>query len=120
MLRDVEVLQTEAEDRASVIGRCWIEKLEIEARSPLETGSASADPLIELRRLIADEVAGSDAFKAAAIEVAEELRGQLPAECRHILGEDEPAFERVVADLLDEGADNVIARLQANPVVEAS
>jgi DNA repair exonuclease SbcCD nuclease subunit len=120
MLRDVEVLQTEAEDRGSVVGRCWIEKLEIQARPPSETESASADPLIELRRLITDEVAGSDAFKTAAIEAAEELRGQLPPECRHILGGDEAAFEHVVADLLDDGADNVIARLQANPVVEAS
>jgi DNA repair exonuclease SbcCD nuclease subunit len=120
MRRDIEVLQTEAEDRASVVGRCWVEKLEVQARPPSDTQSASGDPLIELRRLITDDVAGSDAFKAAATEAAEELRGQLPAECRHILGEDEAAFESVVANLLDEGADNVVARLQANLDVEAT
>jgi DNA repair exonuclease SbcCD nuclease subunit len=120
MRRDIEVLQTEAEDRASVVGRCWVEKLEVQARVPTEAGFVTGDPLVELRRLITDEVAGSDAFKATVMEAAEELRGQLPPECRHILGEDEAAFESIVADLLDEGADNVVARLQANSDVEAA
>ncbi|MGB3643540.1 MAG: DNA repair exonuclease [Mesorhizobium sp.] len=120
MRRDIELLETEAEDRASVIGSCWIEKLEVQARPPSETESASGDPLVELRRLITEEVSGSDAFQAAALELAEELRGQLPPECRHILGEDESAFERVVADLLEEGSDNVVARLHADPDVEAA
>jgi DNA repair exonuclease SbcCD nuclease subunit len=120
MRRDIEVLQTEAEDRASVVGRCWVEKLEVQARVPTEAGFVTGDPLVELRRLITDEVAGSDAFKATVMEAAEELRGQLPPECRHILGEDEAAFESIVADLLDEGAGNVVARLQANSDVEAA
>lgn len=120
MRRDIEILQTESEDRASVIGKCWVEKVEIQARPPSESESASGDPLIELRRLITDEVAGSDSFKTAAIEAAEELRGQLPPECRHMLGEDEATFERAVAGLLDEGADNVIARLHANSDEEAA
>jgi DNA repair exonuclease SbcCD nuclease subunit len=119
MRRDIEVLQAEAEDRAFVVGRCWVEKLEIQARPPSEADSASGGPLIELRRVIGDEVAGSDAFKTAAVEAAEELRAQLPPECRHILGEDESAFERIVTDLLDESADNVVARLQGNPDAEA-
>ena len=75
--------------------------------------AASGDPLLELRRLITDEVADSDAFRNSAFEAAEELRGQLPPECRHILGEDEAAFAVIMANLLDEGADNVVARLQA-------
>ncbi|UUP17094.1 metallophosphoesterase family protein [Nitratireductor thuwali] len=113
MRRDVDLLKTEADDRASVAGRCWVEKLEVQSQPPSGTQSASGDPLIELRCLISAEVAGSDAFKAAALEAAEELRGQLPAECRHILGEDEAELDLIVANLLVEGADNVVARLHA-------
>jgi exonuclease SbcD len=120
MRRDVDLLKAEADERASMVGRCWVEKLEIQCQPPSVVQIDARDPLTELRRLIADEVAGSDAFKAAAFEVAEELRGQLPPECRHILGEEETAFDLVVADLLDEGADNVVARLHADSDAEAA
>lgn len=120
MRRDIDLLKAEADYRASMVGRCWVEKLEVQCQPPSTVQADAGDPLTELRRLISDEVAGSDAFKAAAFEVAEELRGQLPPECRHILGEDETAFGRVVADLLDEGADNVVARLHPDPNVEAA
>lgn len=114
MRRDFDLLKAEADDRASVVGRCWVEKLEIQSQSPSATKSTSGDPLIDLRRLIIDEVASSDAFKAAALEAAEELRGQLPAECRHSLGESEAELDSIVADLLAEGADDVVARLHAD------
>ena len=118
MRRDLDLLKTEADDRASLIGGCWVEKLEIHSRLPLAERSPSADPLIELRGLIADEVAVSEAFKAVAREFADELRGQLPPECRHMLGREENEYDRAVASLLDEGADNVLARLQADADVE--
>ncbi|TIW61830.1 MAG: DNA repair exonuclease [Mesorhizobium sp.] len=120
MRRDVDLLKAEADDRASMVGRCWVEKLEVQCQPPSAAQVDSRDPLTELRRLMADEVACSDAFKAAAFEVAEELRGQLPPECRHILGEDETAFDLVVVDLLDEGANDIVARLHADSEVEAA
>lgn len=119
MQRDIELLEAEAGQWASVTGHCWVEKLEVQARPPSTVRSSAGDPLIQLRRLITDEVAGSQAFKAAALEIAEELRAQLPAECRHILGEDESTFNHVISKLLDEGADNVVARLQSEVRAEA-
>lgn len=120
MQRDFDLLRAEADDRASTVGHCWVEKLEVQCQPPSASQFDSRDPLTELRRLISNEVAGSDAFKATAFEIAEELRGQLPPECRDILGEDEAAFDIVVADLLNEGADNVVARLHADSDVEAA
>jgi len=43
------------------------------------------------------------------------LTAQLPPECRVFLGSDENAFRESVAALVTEGADDVIARLHADP-----
>ncbi|MCT8992211.1 DNA repair exonuclease [Chelativorans sp. SCAU2101] len=114
MLRDIDLLKAEADERASLVGRCWVEKLDVQSRSPTDTNCASGDPLLELRRLISEEVAGSEAFKTAALEAAEELRGHLPAECRDVLGQDETELRAIVEELVAEGADHVIARLHAD------
>lgn len=113
MRRDLDLLKTEADARAAHIGACWIEKLEVStAAPPLGAGSA-ADPLRELHRLIEDEILGSDAFQADLVAIAEEVRVQLPAECRDAFGADEAAFKAVLARLAHEGAEDVLARLHA-------
>jgi len=45
--------------------------------------------------------------------MAEEIRAQLPQECRDVLGADEDAFREHVARLARDGAETVVARLQA-------
>lgn len=111
--RDLDLLKTEADDRASVIGSCWVEKLEVDCRAPGAIVGASADPLTELRRLIDEEVIGSDAYQAEIAGIAEELRTQLPQECRGLLGSDEEAFKSTIAALARDGSEDVLARLHA-------
>ncbi|PZO74398.1 MAG: DNA repair exonuclease [Mesorhizobium amorphae] len=119
MRRDGDLLRTEAEDRAAGVGKGWIDKVEV-ACVPLEAGSIShpaGDPLFELRRLLTEEVALSPELEAQALAMADELRAQLPPECRHILGRDEAEHRSVIADLLSEGAEDVLARLGAAPAI---
>ena len=111
--RDLDLLKTEADDRASTVGRCWVEKVEVDCAAPGMPASSAGDPVAELRRLIDADVVQSDAYQAEAARIADELRSQLPLECRSILGSDDESFEAAVAELVREGADDVLARLHA-------
>ncbi len=110
--RDLDLLKAEIDARASLVGACWVEKIEADCRPPGEAG-ASGDPLGELRRLIQDEVLGSDAFRAELAGVVDELRTQLPPECRDSLGADEVSAQAGLGRFAREGAEDVLARLQA-------
>lgn len=112
--RDLDLLKAEADDRGSLIGGCWIEKLEVATHPSDEIAGASADPLVELRRLIEEDVLQSETFQTELIAVAEELRAQLPQECRDSLGADETAFKASVALLAREGAEDILAKLHAS------
>ena len=111
--RDLDLLKAEAEQRASAIVSCWVEKLETDCHVPSPADGGGDDPVQELRRLIAANVGRSDSFRQVAISTAQELVTQLPSECRNFLGVDETSFHEVLADLVSEGADDVIARLYA-------
>ena len=111
--RDLDLLKTEADDRALVIGACWVEKLEVDCRAPGAVLGPAADPLAELGRLIEDEVIQSEVFQAGIAAIAEELRAQLPPECRGIFGSDEAAFKTAIGALAQDGAEEVLARLRA-------
>ncbi|MDD4616721.1 MAG: exonuclease SbcCD subunit D [Alphaproteobacteria bacterium] len=112
--RDIELLTTEAKERASVIGGCWVEKIETACRPPSTATQEASDPLMELRRLIQEKVASSEIFRAELSEVAEELRKKLPRECQGIFGVDEPTFNAGLALMAGEGMEDVLARLQAS------
>jgi exonuclease SbcD len=111
--RDVDLLKTEADDRGSLIGACWIEKIEVATHSATQTPQTAADPLAELRRLIEEDVLQSEGFRAELVAVADELRSQLPQECRDGLGADEAAFKAGLALLAREGTEDILARLHA-------
>lgn len=112
--RDIDLLTTEAQDRASVLGGCWVEKVESSCRSPADPKEQSSDPLMELQRLIEGEVIGSDAFRAALADLAEEVRRKLPAECRDIFGSNEGEFKDILKLIAHEGMEDVLARLHAS------
>jgi DNA repair exonuclease SbcCD nuclease subunit len=112
--RDLDLLKAEAYDRGTLIGGCWIEKLEVATHSPTETAGSSADPLVELRRLIEEEVLQSEGFQTELLAVADELRAQLPQECRDSLGADEAAFKAGLTLMAREGTEDVLARLHAS------
>jgi len=114
--RDIDLLKAEADDRAGLAGQCWVEKVEIECEvSGMAPGTASisASPILELRRLIDEEITQSQAYQAELARIADELRGQLPPECRSLLGSDAEASRALLANLAREGTADVLARLHA-------
>ena len=111
--RDLDLLKTEVDDRASMIGACWVERLEVDCKAPGAAAASRDHPITELRRLIDEEVIRSDAYQAEAVDIAEELRTQLPQECRNLLGADAAAFKAAVTELVKEGVEDVLARLHA-------
>ena len=120
--RDRDVLRTEAEGQAASIGHCWIDKSEVECQAPgtvRDPGAAAClDPLEELR-LLMGQVTQEESYRAEITAIAEELRSQLPIECRASLGADEAAFGAFVAGAAAEGVDDVVARLRARTGQEA-
>ena len=110
--RDMDLLRTEIVRQAEGIGRTWIDKIEVECQPQQVTSVvAAADPSEELRRLM-DEVAEDDAYRAEIAAIADDLRGQLPPECRSIVGNTPEAFSKIVADAARDGIDEVLARLK--------
>ena len=117
--RDHDLLQTEAADQAQAVSRSWIDKIELQCQPPgqhapvAENGQAAreADPIEELRRLMG-EATQDDAYRAEITAIAEDLRRQLPAECRAILGEGDTEFAANLADAAREGVEDVLARLR--------
>jgi exonuclease SbcD len=113
MRRDHDLLKAEMDKACETMGTCWVEQLDVTCRAP-ETGvSATENPLAELRNLVDTQVIGTPAFQAEIATIAEELIGQLPPECRRTLGNDEAALGATLARLVDEGVDDVLARLHA-------
>src|SRR5690606_29087505 len=95
------------------IAGTWIEKIDIESAPPRAAAPADGlDPLAELDRLIAEDVLGDEAYARRLEEIADELRGQLPPECRDLFGRDGEASRAVLAELAREGAQEVLARLR--------
>jgi DNA repair exonuclease SbcCD nuclease subunit len=117
--RDHDLLRTEAADQAQAVGRSWIDKIEVNCQPPGAHAQASdrADPIEELRRLMG-EVTRDEAYRAEMTAIAEELRKQLPAECRAILGEGEDAFAAILAEAARDGVDDVLARLRTGAGAE--
>jgi exonuclease SbcD len=116
---DHDLLHTEAADRAFVTGKSWIEKVEIACRAVSPETSQVADPMTELRHLIDQEILSSAAYKAEISGIFDELRGQLPPECRHALGMDEASSETIAQEVIAEGAEDVLALLHAKARPEA-
>ena len=113
--RDRDLLKTEASDRAGILTRFWIEAVDVACTVPDQPGLGrpAADPVTELRRLMLTEVRANAAYQADVAAIAEELRGQLPPECRALLGADQAGFEARLAEAVGEGIEDVLARLQA-------
>lgn len=112
--RDLDLIKTEADDRASTIGGCWVEKLDIDCHASGGASDAAADPIGELQNLVNLDVVKSEAYRAEVAKIADELRAQLPPESRTLLGTDEAAFGATVAQAVDQGCKDILARLRAS------
>ena len=113
MRRDAELLAAEADERAAQIGNTWIEKLDIACLPPALPHASATDPLHELRSLIENDILGSDAYEVALAGVAETLQAQLPTDLRDLFGTDETGTAARRMELARQGAEDVLARLQA-------
>ncbi len=110
--RDADLLRTEAEHQAAAAGRTWIDKLEIDVQPPVSAPQRfAADPLDELRRLMG-EIAEDASYRAEIADIAEDLRAQLPPECRSVLGADPAAFGAALETATRDGIDEILARLK--------
>ena len=121
--REVDLLRTEAEDQAAAVGKSWIDKIEVDCQAPgairAPTAHAEADPLDELRRLMG-EVMQEHAYRAEIASIAEELRSQLPVECRSMLGVDDDTFAATLTEAALVSIDDVLARLRVDSEAESS
>ncbi|KQT68900.1 MULTISPECIES: metallophosphoesterase family protein [unclassified Aureimonas] len=112
--RDADLLQTEAALRGERIGGVWIEKIAIEAQ---DAGGRdirpSGDPVLELGQLMRGEIARSHGVREEVVRIAREMLDELPQEARGIGGDDEAAFAAFVDTLIEEGTDEILARLVA-------
>lgn len=112
--RDADLLLEEAMHRAGQVGHTWIEKIELAAEPPAETGRAVADPVVELGELMRREVIARPRFRDDIRQVVKDLLDDLPAESRRFAGQDEAAFDAFVDGLMQEGADDIAARMRAS------
>lgn len=111
--RDRDLLLAEAERRAEAVGKGWIDRIELNVAAPSARSDVAADPLSELAVLM-DEAARSDAALREDLRaLAEDLRGDLPHEARGFAGADEVGFEAFVERLMQEGAQEALARFAA-------
>lgn len=115
MRQDADLLKGEADHQAAIAGSTFVEKLALAVTPPGLAAATSADPLVELRRLVEGEILPSEAFAVELDEAWQELRKQLPAEVRKVLErEDAAALRGRLTVLAAEGAEDVLARLQAS------
>jgi DNA repair exonuclease SbcCD nuclease subunit len=109
--RDADLLRTELETHGATIGNVWIEKVVTSPVAP-KRDDARPSALDELAAIIDSEIHGSTEYREEVRLIADELRGQLPAELREIFGKDEASFENLLAQFAKDGASQVLARLR--------
>ena len=128
--RDADLVREQAAEVASVMGRTWIEGLEVAVTAPVVgapvvgapvVGASVGEggPIAELRRLIDADILPGEAFTGDITSIASTLRGQLPPECRAMFGTEEADFTAAIAALAREGVEEVLARLLAGAAGEA-
>ena len=119
--RDADVLLEDLRVRAQALGRTWLDTVALRVEAPeAPAGPAgSADPLVELRRLIHDDVLASAEFRSTLGEIVADLSKKLPGECRDAVFGAGGEAAAVLARLAAEGAEDVLARLRDPAGAEA-
>jgi DNA repair protein SbcD/Mre11 len=109
--RDPELIGAEAQQAALNVGRTLIDKLEVRVRG-LETKSAEGfDPISEIRSMLVDNQEGTIKLLPAAISAIKDLQSSLPADLRDHFGGDDDAIVVLAKRLIDEGSEEVLARI---------
>ena len=108
--RDPEFVEGAARDRAGMVDRVWIEKIELETTEAGADASA-AGPVAELAAEMRRSIAGSGIFREDAERLMDELAKALPPEARHVFGNSEAEHHEILAALSTEGCEAVLAHL---------
>jgi DNA repair protein SbcD/Mre11 len=119
---DADKLAEDARALSAVIGKTWIDKIELACLEPsAAAASPLSEPIAELRALMEREVAHSKAFQDAMRELADDLRGHLPPGSREdLLGRDADEFGEILRGVASEGAEEVLAHLRASDAERAA
>ncbi|MEZ5715502.1 MAG: DNA repair exonuclease [Paracoccaceae bacterium] len=106
--RDADLLRAEAQNVAEQIGTVWIDKIEIalEAGTAIPPGGAVG----ELARIVAE--GGLQPDDATVRDEIDRLLKHLPRELRGLLGDSEDQTAAAVAQAMEQGAMEVLARLE--------
>lgn len=108
--RDADQVLEEARAAAAGIGTVWIDKVENATRPGAADGLSG--PLAELQVALPG-LAGDPALAAAAGAALDAVTRALPATLRDTFGKDEADRARILAELMSEGAAEVLAALTA-------
>lgn len=111
--RDLDLLRTEAEQRAEGIGRAWIDKIELDLHAAVEPRAGSADPVFELAALMQAEIVTGHGFREDVREMVLEMRDYLPAEARRFTGNSEEELDAFIDWLMRESGEDIVARLKS-------
>lgn len=111
--RDLDELIRETREAAT--GRVFIETIDMRARKPAATPErAGSDPFAELRLLMDTGGDGLDAVRKAARDLVEDLQQHLPVDARGGLGDSEEEVAAMVERFMQEGAETLLARFEAD------
>lgn len=118
--RDADLLLTEAAHRGERIGGVWVEKIAIEAKDAAGRDiRPSGDPVLELGQLMRGEITRSHGVREEIGRMAREMLDELPQEARGLAGDDEAGFDAFVETLIEEGTEEILARLVAGGIEAA-
>lgn len=109
--RDPEIILAEAQQAALNAGRTLIDTVEIRVRGLETKRTQGVDPLSEIRGMLVEHGEGTRALLPSAISVIKELQSSLPAELRDQFGGDDAALAALALRLIDEGSEEVLARI---------
>lgn len=113
LIRDRDLLLTEAQQVAGQLGGTWIEKLDLDVVPPrAEAVEDTADPIYELAASMRGD-ATSEAFRAEARMFIQKTVAELPAEGRDFAGKNDADLDLFLDRVLAMGIDQVTARLKA-------
>jgi hypothetical protein len=108
--RDIDLLHAEAQIVAEQLGTLWIDKIEVVLATTKNTNMGGAKE--ELARIIAERTLLPD--DPAVREDVDRLLKHLPRELRGLLGDSEEETKAAIAASIQQGAAEVLGRLDEN------
>ncbi len=106
--RDLDLLHAEAQNVAEQIGTLWVDKVEVALSAVRNAPTGGA--VEELARIIMQKSLPPD--DPTVLEDVERLLKHLPRELRGLLGDSEEKTTETIVDAMQQGAMDVLARLE--------